>query len=218
MLSDGDPNVPALPQIGISAGISITKPHFPFHVSYDLAEELMRNAKEVKTRANFASSALDFHILYDSSASSISAIRKRFAKRTAKPYVIEIAGKADDPGWATAHQFEVFQRAVAALMQEKNGRKLLPSSQAHAVRESLFSEQELSDQDIQAQEDLWKILLAKYTKFSDAWKPVYPGANGNGTPPLYTKFTDKGNNDAEFTVFLDAIETQTFYESAGEKP
>ncbi|HRZ84359.1 MAG TPA: hypothetical protein P5069_18050, partial [Candidatus Hydrogenedentes bacterium] len=66
-------------RLGMAAGVCICKPHFPFSTAYTLAEELMRSAKQVKQKASLASSALDFHILYDTTATSVEDIRGKLA-------------------------------------------------------------------------------------------------------------------------------------------
>jgi hypothetical protein len=86
-----------LSRLGMCAGITIMKPHFPFAQAYDLAKELMQNAKRVKQYSGVDAIALDFHILYDSVSASIKAIRDKLTFKgestgdrflTAKPYVL----------------------------------------------------------------------------------------------------------------------------------
>lgn len=69
------------------AGIAIIKPHFPFSVGYHLAESLIKSAKTVKNnvkqrvkgedKKTASCSALDFHIVYDSSGIDLDLIRNR---------------------------------------------------------------------------------------------------------------------------------------------
>ena len=104
-----------LPRLGMCAGISIAKPHFPFSQSYHMAEELMQNAKEVKKQFGKDSIALDFHILYDSVATSVSDIRKSLSIReeqdgvpqerrlTAKPCVVS-RGSREKPDAGTTDE------------------------------------------------------------------------------------------------------------------
>lgn len=97
--------------LGICAGVAIVKPHFPFHQAYELAESLLRSAKQVKERihhipkvqtengeeakeVSLPASALDFHILYDSAYSELGTIREKLivdednSRLYAKPYVV----------------------------------------------------------------------------------------------------------------------------------
>lgn len=57
------------PGLTAAAGIAISKPHFPFSIAYQVAESLCGTAKSVSKHPGVdgAVSALDFHILRDSS-------------------------------------------------------------------------------------------------------------------------------------------------------
>ena len=221
-----------LPRLGMCAGISIAKPHFPFSQSYHMAEELMQNAKEVKKQFGKDSISLDFHILYDSVATSASDIRKSLSIReeqggtqqerhlTAKPYVVSRGGqeKPDDAGktdeekaelerqheaWSRVHDFGAFQRAVDALVRvEASSKKpLLPSSQAHAVRESLFSEH------LRTQEAEWAFFMNTYRDFAAQWRKV-----SEDSPSLYVDLEKTGKDGVfhHYTHFLDALEAAKF--------
>lgn len=192
-----------LSRLGMCAGISIAKPHFPFSQSYRMAEELMKNAKLVKNKFGKDAIALDFHILYDSVSSSIGDIRRKLthgagadaAVLTAKPYVTERGDTknkdmSDDDEWMRVHDLDSFCRAVSAL------RSGLPSSQSHAVRESLFS------QDIATQEAEWDFLRHTYRNFAGEWMKVSGGS-------LYTEAAC-GGGKRHFTYFLDALEANDF--------
>src|SRR5262249_18890998 len=75
-------------RLSACAGVAIVKPHFPFSAAYDLSEQLIRSAKQVKKELlntnqkdtpeppPYPCSALDFHALYDASGSNLSHIRK----------------------------------------------------------------------------------------------------------------------------------------------
>ena len=213
-----------LPRLGMCAGIAITKPHFPFSQSYHMAEELMQNAKEVKKQFGKDSIALDFHILYDSVASSLSDIRERLTLSeggtgerylTAKPYVVS-RGETGTPDeeWRRVHDFARFQSAVDALSAEEMGegeskKPLLPSSQAHAVRESLFSEH------LRTQEAEWAFLMRTYKDFADKWQDAsnrWPDASGK-PDSLYVSWRQEGTEQGAeccSTYFLDALEAAKF--------
>ena len=221
-----------LPRLGMCAGISIAKPHFPFSQSYHMAEELMQNAKEVKKQFGKDSIALDFHILYDSVATSVSDIRKSLSIReeqdgvpqerrlTAKPCVVsrgsqekpDDAGKTDEEkaelerqheAWSRVHDFGAFRRAVEALvrMEASSKKPLLSSSQAHAVRESLFSEH------LRTQEEEWAFLMNTYRDFAAEWRKV-----SEDSPSLYVDLEKTGKDGVfhHYTHFLDALEAAKF--------
>ncbi len=213
-----------LPRLGMCAGISIAKPHFPFSQSYHMAEELMQNAKEVKKQFGKDSIALDFHILYDSVATSVSNIRESLTIReeqdgsqherhlTAKPYVVSRGSqkRLDDVKWSRVHDFWAFRHAVEALVRvEASSKKpLLPSSQAHAVRESLFSEH------LRTQEAEWAFLMSTYRAFAAQWRNV-----SEDSPSLYIDLRRTGNDEFfhHYTHFLDALEAAKFAASEREE-
>ena len=213
-----------LPRLGMCAGISIAKPHFPFSQSYHMAEELMQNAKEVKKQFGKDSIALDFHILYDSVATSVSNVRESLTIReeqdggqherhlTAKPYVVSRGSQEgpDDAEWSRVHDFGAFRRAVEALVcvEASSKKPLLPSSQAHAVRESLFSEH------LRTQEAEWAFLMSTYRDFAAQWRKV-----SEDSPSLYVDLRETGNNGVfhHYTHFLDALEAAKFEAPDKEK-
>ena len=181
-------------RLGMCAGISIAKPHFPFSQSYSLAEELMKSAKRVKNQYGPDSIAMDFHILYDSVVSSLSDIRDKIIIDhrilTQKPYVIsqgQTLAHAADYEWQFSHNYDTFKRAVEAV-------NCLPSSQAHGVRDDLFAQQR------ETQEAEWQFLLTTYPELKAAWECVQKDLS------LYTK-----NEDNKYsTIFLDALEMKKF--------
>ena len=184
-------------RLGMCAGISIAKPHFPFSQSYNLAEELMKSAKLVKNQYGAEAIALDFHILYDSVISSLSDIREKLKiddrVLSQKPFVVyRNASRENNLEWSVSHDFVQFEAAVNAI-------KNLPSSQAHQVRDSLFSEFR------ETQEAEWKFLLNTYPDVS--W------GNVNGDLKLYAEI-DEGRYS---TVFLDALEMKKFLDDKESK-
>lgn len=147
--------------LGICAGVAIVKPHFPFHQAYELAEQLLRSAKQVKEKVHqelqrggesikeqIPCSALDFHVLYDSAHSDLDDIRKRLTvdgdktKLFAKPYVVtdeKELSKAIEKTWLENRMFvELETRVNAMTATDKDGKRKLPSSQLHSLREALF--------------------------------------------------------------------------------
>lgn len=158
------------------AGIAIIKPHFPFSIGYQLAESLIKSAKEVKQKIQYKtatsdqldpypSSALDFHILYDSSNVNLSDIRQKLTlnesstttQLTNKPYVItptdtpaDISAASQD--WLNQHRWQHFHQAVTEVKAFQKDSKLrasddssndrskpsLPRTQAYALRQTLF--------------------------------------------------------------------------------
>lgn len=109
--------------LSASGGLAFAKPSFPFHASYDLAEDLIGSAKEsyrpTSSGDRPARSLLDLHVLYESSDTSLAAIRDRRRSRNGEwrhggPYLI---GDQDGDG---------FERldAVTTLVDDVHARLL----------------------------------------------------------------------------------------------
>jgi hypothetical protein len=147
-------------RLGICAGVAIVKPHFPFHQGYELAEQLLKSAKQVKEKikrrhnneeVSHPCSALDYHILYDSTASRLEGIRDRMKsdnKETwlyARPYVVSDfddmppASEIKEPEWCKNHRWiQLEGRVVAMMARDEDNRRKLPNSQLHTLREALY--------------------------------------------------------------------------------
>jgi len=136
-------------RLGIYAGVAIVKPHYPFHQAYELAEQLLRSAKLVKREVPLPCSAVDFHVLYDSSGVELGEVRNKLKvddNKTylyAKPYVVtpeKELKKADQNEWLrprTWHNLETRVCAMRATEDEDRAKRKLPNSQMHHIRESL---------------------------------------------------------------------------------
>jgi hypothetical protein len=100
-------NLGKLSETGLSmkAGIAIVKPHYPFHAAYELSEQLATNAKSGVLRSKgendpLPPSAIDFHMLADSSGADLDRIRstRRDGKRErlyAGPFLVRDASSRD---------------------------------------------------------------------------------------------------------------------------
>lgn len=141
-------------RLSASGGVAITKPHFPFHLAYDLAEELTASAKVVKKEVpGTACSAMDFHVLFDSTFVDLSSIRDELlvddssTRLTRKPYVT--TKKLTDEhatAWTAAHDVSKLKGRIDELTvrlgQDEGG---LPNSQLHDLREGLFQGRAFAD-------------------------------------------------------------------------
>lgn len=140
-------------RLSACAGIAVVKRHFPFSVAYELAENLIKSAKTVKnqvTKADdgtipFPCSAIDFHILYDTSGVELGRIRETLQSDAKtllynRPYVVtpleEIESTEDGKIWVENHQWKRLRDRAFAL---KN--KDITNSQSHAIRTALFAKQ-----------------------------------------------------------------------------
>lgn len=116
------------------AGVAIVKPHFPFFAGYQLAEELLKSAKEFKPQ-----SAIDYHILYDASGPDLARIRRELTigdtQLVARPYLVRPGNVSPGRTWA---DLERRIAAVCAPDRDDDGRHRLPNSMLHELREGLF--------------------------------------------------------------------------------
>jgi hypothetical protein len=152
-------------RLGICAGVAIAKPHFPFHQGYELAEHLLKSAKLVKEKIKSKSkgepypcSALDYHILYDSTASRLEDIRDQMKSDSqatwlyARPYVVSdlsdaiLKDEIIDASWCKPRRWNELEKRVAAMMaRDDDDKRKLPNSQLHSLREALYLGQAEAD-------------------------------------------------------------------------
>lgn len=109
-----------------SAGVAIIKPHFPFHLAYDLAEALLRSAKRLKPKAG-----IDFLVHYDASGSDLRQIRAKLnlgdAQLYARPYQI-------------GEPWDKFREAIETLNGERKVDPTKPDDEDEPIPRSLLHE------------------------------------------------------------------------------
>ncbi|MBF2072923.1 MAG: hypothetical protein IGS50_04060 [Synechococcales cyanobacterium C42_A2020_086] len=192
-------------RLSACAGVAIVKRHFPFSVAYDLAEDLIKSAKEVKRKVTkqgnpktpFPCSAIDFHILYDTSGIDLGDIRSKLqpdpqTQLYNRPYVVsDDLSQAEGQGWVELHQWQRLSDRVQALSDGK-----LPSSQSHALRTALFLGKEAAD----AQ---YRLIQQRYdlTPFTESVQSVF-----------------HQSQDIYSTSFLDALDAKDFLKNAQLDP
>jgi hypothetical protein len=204
------------PRLSACAGVAIIKPHFPFSVAYQLAEELMSAAKTVKKKLQnadkkpFPCSALDFHVLYDTSGVELDKIREKLdldagtTKLWGGPYIItqtDVLREASNFDWSELHRWETLLSRVQALedKDEETGKRKLPNSQMHDLREGLFLGKVGAD----------AMLQLIYERYQDAGLAALVEENEEGVSSL---FWQESLEDAMINVtgFLDAIAAASF--------
>ncbi|MGG6268870.1 hypothetical protein ACQ4M3_28935 [Leptolyngbya sp. AN03gr2] len=200
------------------AGVAIIKPHFPFSVAYELSEDLMQSAKTVKQnlthevgsrRIPYPCSALDFHVLYDSSGVELSRIRKRLEPETSTylyiaPYVVTPLEQLNVANamktWANQHHWSHLKRRIQALLAtDENGRRKLPNSQMHDLRNALLLGANLADA-------RFRLMRSRYI---DPESPIDIRALEGDPESLFTQNTSYRN-----TGLLDALDAADFVATA----
>lgn len=198
-------------RLGICAGIAIIKPHYPFHQAYELAEQLLKSAKQVKKQVvqddgrQYPCSALDFHIVYDSTSTDLDMIREerltadeKKTKLYAKPYVVtdNLDGHNTNP-WLQPRKFEELKKRVEAMIapaKEDSTRRALPNSKLHEIRQALFRGKEVADAEAKLIEN----------RLSSEGKDQFDKLKCEGSIFF-------GVGDENLTHFLDAIEVVDFW-------
>jgi hypothetical protein len=205
------------PRLSACAGVAITKPHFPFHSSYKLAEQLIKEAKTVKQQVQkdgkpYPCSAMDFQIIYDSSFTELSEARQRLfvdngnTRLTAKPYVVSPRNSIKEFDWANQHHIDnlLFTRIEILLQKDKENRPVLPRTQVQNLREGLFLGKQEADGRLQ-------LIFERYKK-----DKLEKFVEHNETKTLFRRQT--GTKDWEWeTRFLDAFEAAAFWENYDAK-
>ncbi len=223
--------------LAASAGVAIIKAHYPFHAAYDLAEALTASAKKAKERVTrngvpWPCSSLDFHVLFDNAHADLDGIRARatidrgagvpaskepIIRLYAKPYVVSPAEhlEACDTGdWWSIRVWESLVSRVSALLEKGDGgRRKLPSSQMHFLREALYPDPGKADGRLQFVLDHCKDL-----EF-DAYPKSRKGEGPSGfalllpNPSVASLFVEDVSEDSRpvmVTPFPDALEAMEF--------
>ena len=210
---------PGNPRLGICAGVAVVKPHFPFFTAYSLAEELVRSAKQVKTKCQGPCSALDVHIHHDASGADLDRIRSNLAvdggstRLYARPFIVSDKVKlgARDT-WRKPRYWEDLvarARTLRAPSEAGDGRQKLPNSQLHELRQGLFLGHEEADGRLRNIYGRYEALGLKDLVLRRQ------GAEDETSPTLFFDETDETDNQAvRATMFLDTMEVANFLEGA----
>lgn len=197
-------DIKQITELGICAGIAIIKPKFPFHQAYELAEQLLQSAKKTK-QISTSLSAFDYHVLYDSSGTTLEEIREK-TPFVARPYIvtpIETAKSYTDDSakqdWIENHHFCELEKRVKAMSDKEDDdetKRKLPNSQLHVLREGLF----VADTTLDTQKEVdarGKLIAHRYPSFKDLFVKDK------------TLFFDEDGE--KLTHFLDALDIVEFW-------
>ena len=194
-----------------AAGIAIVKPHFPFFRAYELAESLLKSAKQVKRKAGKkgkGASALHYHVHFDSSGADWGRIRQQLdvgdeAILSMQPWVATAGGDTD---WAAKRRIDQLWRAMHALRQrDDEGRLKLPRSQQHALREALFRGREIAEGHL-------KRIRQRYE--DKTWQKLLPQTHGSS---LFFEENDDGKSIRR-TPLLDVLDLADVCADLNDEP
>lgn len=202
------PKIAKQTNLSACAGIAIIKPHFPFSVAYELAEKLINQAKIVKQKAVdkesniYPCSAIDFHILYDSSGVELEQIRQRLTvdqgqtKLYSKPFIItevEKLANLEHSNWLRLHHWDKFAAQVKLLKQKDDqGKRQIPTSQINNLRVTAFLGKTATD-------STYQLISHRYNL------KIFEGEDKS----LFT--LEDEEKHLYFTSFIDALETVDFF-------
>ena len=214
-------------RLSVCAGVAIVKPHYPFFSAYELAEALINSAKhEVKKHVvshdngdrPWPCSALDFHVLYDSTASELDSIRSRLIKDDgetrlwARPYVVTSfsnLGGATKAGqhWAEMHDWKELETRINVILKSDENdkeRRAIPNSQVHDLRGGLFLGERGAD--------------ARYQLISHRYENVSLTGFEESTGSLFFDDQDSKQWNGKATKLLDAMDAANFWVERESKP
>ncbi|MCK9878662.1 hypothetical protein MXD59_23345 [Frankia sp. Ag45/Mut15] len=192
------------------AGVAIVKRAYPFSSAYRLAESLMEEAREIKTRAAGAS-GLAFHVLYDTAAADLDSLRARLTladgeRLYAQPYLVTRPDGGWD-GWAARHRWVDLLDQVAALQKPAAGRegRALPRSQTHDLRAGLQLGRRVADARYRGLR-----AAAGTDRYDGLDRLAAPGA----TDTLFWDDADQPDAPRWVTRYLDAMDAESFLATA----
>lgn len=139
--------VPISSNLTAAAGVVIVKPHFPFFVAYEMAEELTSATKSVVKALRPAGdllSAFDVHVMADTSQSSLRAIRSGRRQGGTRfwggPYAVD----SDASSLRSASWLNTAITAAAAV--DADGRRVFPRSAAMRLKAALYDDPQTAPQ------------------------------------------------------------------------
>ncbi|MHB1557394.1 MAG: Cas10/Cmr2 second palm domain-containing protein, partial [Isosphaeraceae bacterium] len=189
------------------AGVAIVKPHFPFFAAYSLAEELLQSAKKLAKREAESPpfSAVDFHVLYDASAPSLERLRRSLTldggttKLFARPYAV-----TSGHGPAGRHLDSLKGRVGSIRSTDEDGRRRLPNSMLHELRQGLFLGRARADARLQ-------LTLGRHE--AQTFGSLIDQSNRD-RPSLF--FPEDDQN--WYAALLDAMDLAEFWEGSTREP
>ncbi len=227
-----------LQSLSACAGLAIVKPHFPFHLAYNLADDLLISAKRFCRRVHRQSggetlcSVIDFHVLHDSSDAHLGRIRERLRVDLRPdqehrgpyywqtllhggPYLLTldetlIRRAANGHEWVIQHDWMKLDRLISEIKMARDdkGEKDLSGGLLHDLRQSLFLGREQAD-------SRFKLQRTRYRNLN-----LFIVKTGNHVPAEETLFWDEPEDLAEMsdggikqvyrTSFLDILDLLEF--------
>lgn len=93
-----------------AAGVAIVPRKFPFHIAYDLAERLIKSAKDLGKKTERECSTLNFHVLFDSTVLDPDELLRSYKSFTRRPF--KVIAELDTEGRAKKRQSDASEEAA----------------------------------------------------------------------------------------------------------
>lgn len=130
------------PDLSLCAGVAVIKTKYPFYRGYKLAEELCRNAKEVRRERGYKGkgcSYIDFHISLGAFTGELNRIRQKHFRTQQgslvfRPLRCVPAGERDEKSFAFC------------VRQAKRLSDTFPKNKIHEIRQALYLSKEAAEQ------------------------------------------------------------------------
>lgn len=227
---ENQPGTDEWSSLGAAAGIAVTKPHYPFHRGYELAESLLREAKTAKTKLGVSRCALDFHVLFDGAETSLDDLRERWTlptghRLTARPYVLarpaapnnagedENAADAadseasvpkrttdDDNPWSRHRGWEDLRAATRALVEVGSGAR----KESGLPRSQQYALRTALFRGADAADRHLALIRHRYPSF--LWNVVVHEAEGRSPSLFFPVDQPSGDKELLASRLLDALE------------
>lgn len=133
------------------AGISIVPRMFPFHIAYDIAENLATRAKKLGKESEPVVSTLSYHVLFDSTVLDPDEILDVYKGYTTRPFIIDTSSTTSASG--VDHSWESVLRRTAVfqgLVPAPSSGKIpdpFPKARAHRIRTLLAKKDHASTEE-----------------------------------------------------------------------
>lgn len=189
-----------------SAGVAIVGRNFPFHIAYDLAEELVKRGKKLgKKPGTIPCSTIDFHVLRDATVLDPEDTLNEYKGRTQRPFLIgHYAPKRIGDATTTSAE----ETTIAAPQPLSSWARILQAVAAFDGKKPDEPTQTTGDPFPRARANRIVKLLTDYVKFPKDDKAAQAACHGyvlkedekvSATQEQIDKDREESNNDKRIT-------------------
>lgn len=204
------------------AGVALVHYKYPFHMAYNLSEELCSSAKRFGQSIDAESriSAMDWHIEFGQLKDSLSEIRKDYNTEDGnrlelRPVTVVVPESISLPKEMAVRSYPFFLALCSALQGEygKTARGKLKGLRTALKQGEIETRYYLSDRQIS--DLLYHPFNAKHLT-SDAYREALKHILTSRVPEAKNAFTLQDGNGVKRSLFFDALEMIDHFEALGE--